>query len=533
LKETGIVIVTGRLAEKEALKQAEIIRRRGYNVAVKTFNVDVALFINEKMLSRWINKECKSLRNHVIILPGASKVNPSFLANILKCDVRIVKGPIHVNDISTYMEKVPLSQWRSDAPVDVFLEESKKRDLMEVYWRLVRDAEGIESQHSNVKIPLEPPPFVPVAEVYVDGLFSRYLDVKLNQLIETNYPIVVVGSLSNNVEKIESTLKKLESLGFKGILGVDSPPTKKSINVIENTSAELFLSVDYRSLKRHEDDIKKLERTFIPVIIPSNISGSKRSRLASLSKSVSIARKMGLSFVLDPIVYPPNSTGAKLIDSLNMAVRLNEKFRSPVMLGLSNYIELVDADSPGLVFSLTQLSTEAKVSLGLFSEESYKTQGVFQEALVASIMNTYSLSKKVPPKNLGLDLLILKDKKRLDPVVGGAIQIVDRGKREEPVGSWDPTGHFNIIVDRERRLVLVKKSTWNKWIGGRSWRPIVDYILSESGVAELGHAFYLGREIYKAVLALHLEKDYVQDKRTFKKTYLEGLEKMKKEFGDL
>ncbi|MEB3772524.1 MAG: hypothetical protein GSR82_02455, partial [Desulfurococcales archaeon] len=212
-------------------------------------------------------------------------------------------------------------------------------------------------------------------------------------------------------------------------------------------------------------------------------------------------------------------------DSLNMAVRLNEKFRSPVMLGLSNYIELVDADSPGLVFSLTQLSTEAKVSLGLFSEESYKTQGVFQEALVASMMNTYSLSKKVPPKNLGLDLLILKDKKRLDPVVGGAIQIVDRGKREEPVGSWDPTGHFNIIVDRERRLVLVKKSTWNKWIGGRSWRPIVDYILSESGVAELGHAFYLGREIYKAVLALHLEKDYVQDKRIFKKTYLEGLEK--------
>ncbi len=525
MKETGIVIVTGRLAEKEALKQAEIIRRHGYKVTVKAFNVDVALFINGKMLSRWINKECKSLRNHVIILPGASKIDIDALINGLKCDVRIVKGPIHVNDISTYIEKVPLNEWRPDSPVDVFLEDVKRKDLMETYWRLIEDSGGIESQHSNVKIPLEPPPFVPVAEVYVDGLFSRYLDAKLNKLLEMNYPIVVVGSLNNNVEKIESTLKKIESLGFKGILGVDSPPTKRSLRVIENTSAELFLSFDYRNLKRSENDIRRLKGTFIPVIIPSNISGSKRSRLASLSKSVNIARKMELSFVLDPIVYPPNSTGGKLIDSLNMAIRLNEKFRSPVMLGLSNYIELVDADSPGLVFSLTQLSTEAKVSLGLFSEESYKTQGVFQEALVASMMNTYSLSKKVPPKNLGLDLLILKDKKRLDPVVDGPVQIVGMGKREEPVGSWDPTGHFNIIIDRERRLVLVKKSTWNKWVGGRSWRPIVDYILSESGVAELGHAFYLGREIYKAVLALHLEKDYVQDKRIFKKTYLDGLEK--------
>ncbi|MCE4614728.1 MAG: hypothetical protein F7B60_04280 [Desulfurococcales archaeon] len=528
-----IVVVTGKLAMEEAERQVELLNKAGYNVKLKVFNIDVAVFINEKNLASWINKFCSDLKGSVIVIPGGSHVRSDIFYTLLRCkDVRVVKGPIHISDLYHYSTAIPLGDWMLDHPVDRLHECEKRSSTMGAYRKMLSESKGLRSVHSNIVIPIKPPPFIPIGELYIDSYFGKYFEDKLGWLINSEFPIIVVGSLRNDSSAVEKAVRTVEKEGFNGILGIDLPPSCKSIRLITNTSAELFLSLNSHAFGKLEECIKAVRNSIMPVIIPSNIRGSRRSKLYSLGRGVKKAGNIGLSrIILDPIISPPYSNAnTSVLDALLVSRTVNEKYGKPVLLGLSNYIELVDSDSPGLVFSLVQLAVEAKASLGLFSEESYKTQGVLQEAFLAAAMNSYSAMHKIPPKDIGVNLLVLKSKKRIENNITGRVKVLEREGGEQPIGEWDPTGYVNIIVDYKRRLILTKKKKWKHWIGSTEWRPIIDYLIENNEISRIGHAFYLGRELYKATLALKLNKNYIQDERLFTKNYLKGLEKEEKDF---
>ncbi len=522
------MVVTGNLARKEAEKQVFLLNKAGWEAKVKVFNIDVAVFINEKILAKWINESCNELRDAIIVLPGGVLVNPSLLLNLVKCrEIRIVKGPTHISDLYMYIQMIPIEEWTLDDSIDTLYAREKYDSIVTCYREMISGNHGVKSVHSNIVIPVTPPPFIPAGELYVDSYFSRYLENKLKWIIDSKFPIIVLGSINNDLHSIERWIRGIEQEGYNGIIGLDATPSCKSMELVSRTSAELFLSIDSHHLQKLERCIKKHREEIIPVLTPHNTTGNKKSKLASLGYTVRKARELGIDrFILDPILPPPyTGENTSILDAFLMAKNLNVKYGKPLLLGLSNYIELTDADSPGLVFSLIQMSIDARVSLGLFAEESYKTQGVLQEAFIAAIMNSYSAKRNTPPKNMGIDLLVLKDKRRMENNTAGNILLVRERDTGKPVGKWDPLGHINIAVDYNRKIVLVKKDSWNSWIGSGEWRPVIDYLLENNEISSIGHAFYIGKEIYKAVLALKLGKDYIQDQRLFKKNYLEGIEK--------
>jgi len=141
----------------------------------------------------------------------------------------------------------------------------------------------------------------------------------------------------------------------------------------------------------------------------------------------------------------------------------------------------------------------------LFTPEySAKARGSVRELAVASRMMQLGSSRRAPPKDLGLDLLILKEKRRL-PVEALPEEFVQAkdGRKFEP----DSSGCFRIFLAGGQIVAQNAKTT----VVGRRARDILNTIIDMGLVSRLDHAGYLGRELERAEIALGLKRDYVQD----------------------
>jgi dihydropteroate synthase-like protein len=162
---------------------------------------------------------------------------------------------------------------------------------------------------------------------------------------------------------------------------------------------------------------------------------------------------------------------------------------------------------------------EIGASVVLVVEKSVKAQGSTLETKIASQMATLAYFKNSPPKNLGISLLILKDKKRYDIEFEREYDILIEAIEEEKPYTLDPLGVFKIRVNHELKyieaLYIGKKG--RILIRGKSAKAIQNKILELGLISQLSHAMYLGREIAKAEIALQLGKNYVQEKSVFTK----------------
>ena len=84
----------------------------------------------------------------------------------------------------------------------------------------------------------------------------------------------------------------------------------------------------------------------------------------------------------------------------------------PLFFGVGNVTELLDGDSQGANLLLSVLAMEVGASLLFTPEYSAKAKGSIHELAVASRMMVLAKGRQTPPKDLGLDLLILKEKRR-------------------------------------------------------------------------------------------------------------------------
>lgn len=87
----------------------------------------------------------------------------------------------------------------------------------------------------------------------------------------------------------------------------------------------------------------------------------------------------------------------------------------------------------------------------------------------------------------------------------------------DPYKEWhpDPKGYFLIRVNRSKKRIEVgfvtPKHTITKIIHGKSAVGIYNTIIRKKLLTRLEHAAYLGKELYKAELALKYGKRYVQE----------------------
>jgi dihydropteroate synthase-like protein len=138
------------------------------------------------------------------------------------------------------------------------------------------------------------------------------------------------------------------------------------------------------------------------------------------------------------------------------------------------------------------------------------------------------LSKKrgSVPKDLGIDLLVLKDKRTHEESYDKALEInaeVFMAPEIAEPSALDTAGAFKINLDREKDIIIVTHyltSDLNKpanIIKGKTADAIYAKIFKLGLVSKLDHAAYIGSELEKAQIALQTGKDYVQDSELFRK----------------
>ena len=192
-----------------------------------------------------------------------------------------------------------------------------------------------------------------------------------------------------------------------------------------------------------------------------------------------------------------------------------------MMMGFCNVSELLDADSPGVNALLACLAAELGVSLVLTTEESPKTRRSTYEAGVALKMASLALLEHKTPKDLGLDLLVLKDKVdktvRLGPELLKGAAEVSCGPAGGLAYKPDPVGFFRITVDEASSsiMALYEGRRGKVLLRGPDAASVVRCVLDMGLASTPEHVAYLARELTKAELALRVGKSYVQDEPLF------------------
>ncbi len=147
------------------------------------------------------------------------------------------------------------------------------------------------------------------------------------------------------------------------------------------------------------------------IVIPDGTPRDPSARAAMLVEAEETLLSMGYSrIVLDPVAQPLVSPG--LLPSLAAAMEASKTVESPIMLGLENAYELLDADTHAAIAVLVALAAEAGVSIVLVGEHSWKSRGAVLEAKTAAALVGAALKLGTPPKDYPVRLLPWKGKGR-------------------------------------------------------------------------------------------------------------------------
>jgi dihydropteroate synthase-like protein len=235
------------------------------------------------------------------------------------------------------------------------------------------------------------------------------------------------------------------------------------------------------------------------------------------------ATRLGMKKLIADLILEPSNVLESLVAFRDFEGRHPEV---PLFVGVSNVTELIDADSVGVNALLARLSSEVNASILLATEKSSKAQGTVREEVVASKMMFLAKNRGSVPKDLGIDLLVLKDKRKHEEIYDRVLEkdaqvtIVDEEIRPATV---DPQGVFHIIVDRNAETIVALHFTTDEAekpkniVKGKTAEAVYTKIMEMGLVTRLDHAAYLGSELAKAEIALRTGKEYIQDRKLFNK----------------
>jgi dihydropteroate synthase len=162
-------------------------------------------------------------------------------------------------------------------------------------------------------------------------------------------------------------------------------------------------------------------------------------------------------------------------------------------MGVGNITELTSADSTGLNAVLLAICEEVGVRAVLTTEVTPWARGAVREIDIARRLMHHAVTHRIVPKGVDDRLLTLKD-----PAI---LEYDEAELRRLHAAVRDP--NFRIFTDRETITVFNNEV----FVRGTD----IQAIFSQLGVDEPTHAFYLGRELMKAKLAITLGKTYRQE----------------------
>ena len=483
LRPLKILLVTGRRAARYVNEVKDAIERDfGIKVDVLVLDYPVAALMSTRYIAEQLKKVNLNWSEYdVILIPGLSQGSAGEIREVTKTKVR--KGTTDIYDLPQAIELLLKGIDLSEVdPADKLI---RKRMSTRVETREAFEVNGL-------KVPLRSPPFLIFIELDSNKLSEQELE-RVREHVDV--PILGFPSGVEDYDLLRRTIRTVSDRFT--VFGIDSD-SPKVMNEAVKLGASFVLNLTKSNLEELEVDNR------VAYVVAPEDPGN----VEELRQTISHATRRGFrNLVIDPILNPPPFG---LVDSLVNYKILTGEFRNyPFMMGVLNVTELIDADSVGMNALLTAIALELGVSI-LLTREGKKTRWSSFELRRAVEMATASGGKRFI-KDLGVDLLILKEKNR---------KVDEIPEEAERVAASEPqfdAGFVRVLRGEEEIAV--------EWVGKErlALRGTNGLYLARELVRRVKvspeHAAYIGYELAKAEIALVLDKTYIQDAPLFPNAY--------------
>jgi dihydropteroate synthase-like protein len=280
--------------------------------------------------------------------------------------------------------------------------------------------------------------------------------------------------------KFEDAAEVIGLLKARGMaVSIDTFDTGE-ILAADRAGVDYLLSVNGTNL-----DVAEALRCTV-VVIPDFGQG-----LDTLDRNIAHLERIGRPYIVDPVIDPINFGFPAALDRY-VQVRARHP-EAEMLMGIGNITELTDADTTGVNALLIGFCQELGIRHVLTTEVIDWARGAVREVDVARRLMYAAHRRGVVPKKIDDRLLTVKDAR---PKYATEAEL-----RALQAAITDP--NFRIYTTRESICVFNHRL----FIQGTD----IQALFEQLGVEDPGHAFYLGKELMKARLALLLGKTYVQE----------------------
>ena len=516
----SILIVTGILAKAIVDKY---VSESKVTAEVISLPIEVAALMSPKYIATML-RSVETSKFDKILLPGLIPGDVSVVKDTTR--VPTFKGPKHAAELPLVLEVIDRVQLSSTTPASDLIYNAIRgqasKELEAIY------KEEIELARRGIGIPIKAvektlwigPEYAPrILGEIVDAsvLSDEAIRVLAVNFVESGAEIVDIGMVAGggDPENAKRAVRIAKEM-VQAPVSIDTGDVMEMKAAVE-AGVDLILSVNALTLKRASEFATQL-----PVVVtPTNNEGfcptETTAKLEQLNRNIELARSLGFNKIIaDPVLTPlltPNT-----IESLAAYSEFKRRNPSlPMLFGAGNVTELVDCDSLGANMLLAGMACELGASIILTTEASNKTKGSVREISTAVKMAMLSRRRKSPPKDVGFDLLVLKEKRRheepYDRKTEEAVKILRALNREF---IYDPLGCFRIMLDRELGEIVVSHFVYGSnrpdlIVKGVEPLDITTTIIEKGLISRMDHAAYLGAELEKAEIALITGKSYTQD----------------------
>jgi len=519
-----ILIITAKLASNLVNK---VSSQSNKNVHVHTVNTPIAAFLTPQKIVGELEKFDEDLMESIdlILTPGLIRKDVNYIRE--KTGIPTFKGPKDAADLNIVLDLMDNLELSTKIPADKLIEEELRKKALEFIENFENDSKTtakLLKKPENIMVgnlPIgEDFPMRVLAEIAnAPFLSQKDLLKRANYFLENGAEMIDIGMVAG--ENLKDKIPAMVNL-LKKELNV--PISIDTLNPLEIETAiesgvDMVLSLDHGN---YEEVLPLLEEKNIPaVILPTDykkgwVPETVEERVESLEDLRKRCKK--IEVIADLVLDPINSNS--IVDSIIASHRFKQRNRDPLFFGVGNVSELLDTDSVGVNALLSGIGMELGASILFTPEESGKTIGSVFELSVSSKMMFLAKNRGSIPKDLGINLVLFKDKRKGDKI----IEEIDVPIIEGQVNInfvQDPAGSFKIIIDSDKiKAVHYKNSQPDLAVTGTTAKQVYDEILKLNLISSMEHAFYLGSELQKAEIALITRKNYVQDFELFRKINL-------------
>ncbi|MGF3523123.1 MAG: dihydropteroate synthase-like protein [Candidatus Bathyarchaeia archaeon] len=518
-----VLLVTGQLA-KDLVKTYTL--KSKVKTEVLALKSPIAAFLTPEAISRAL-REVKTKNFDAVLVPGLVRGDVKAVSDAI--GVPTFKGPRYAADLPAVLDLMSEVNLSTVTPACELLKEKLQQKALDELEKVEKKRSVLLKKPGNMTIKDlafgKDFPMRVMAEIVDAALMpNEEIQSLARHFVSVGASIIDVGMIAGECRPADAKRAVLAvKQAVNTVVSIDSL-NPKEIQAAVSVGADLVLSLDAGNVEKIAPFVKDVAVVAIPTNQQEGYFPKKaEERVLFLEEVIKKANKLGVTKIIADLVLEPSHILESMVAYREFA---NRNPHIPLFVGVSNVTELIDADSIGVNAVLARLASEVDASIILATEKSDKAKGSVQEEVVASHMMFLSKKRGTVPKDLGINLLVLKDKLKREEPYNKKLELdaeVIEAKEKSGPDSLDSGGMFKILVDRQAKKIVAlhfnteKTETPSRIIKGESAENIYSKIVDLGLVTKLDHAAYLGNELAKAEIALKTGKEYIQDSSLFKK----------------